>query len=244
MNDTAVFAFDGGYHHHHQHHHSKMDFFPKKSTSYRCEVCDVTVNSEVQLVQHRTGKTHIRRIGADLPAEDAGRFRSKEDEMDPITQAVVNNALGKLPVKRKATPKKWIYVAGFRFRRRKKKKTNVYNCDNTATTQVTCSHCNRTFNSEAQAAQHYNGVRHAKKVKMAENTKMETEEEIPERENGEDLGKKLGLFFCSLCNISVNSMQQLEAHKSGNKHGNKMQKLDGKCLDDKDGDSLECKDDD
>ncbi|XP_014791019.1 zinc finger protein 346 isoform X1 [Octopus bimaculoides] len=226
-----------------------MDFFPKKNTgSYRCEVCDVTVNSEVQLVQHRTGKTHLRKMRSDLPADEAGRgFRGKdEEEMDPITQAVVNNALGKLATKRKATPKKWIYVAGFRFRRRKKKKSNVNNSDNTTTAQVTCSHCNRTFNSEAQAAQHYNGLRHAKKVKMVENTKnMETDEDSPDRDtNGEDLGKKLGLFFCSLCNISVNSMQQLEAHKSGNKHGNKMQKLDGKCLDDKDGDSLECKDDD
>ncbi|CAI9721075.1 dyslexia-associated KIAA0319 isoform X2 [Octopus vulgaris] len=76
------------------------------------------------------------------------------------------------------------------------------------------------------------------------NISVNSMQQLEAHKSGEDLGKKLGLFFCSLCNISVNSMQQLEAHKSGNKHGNKMQKLDGKCLDDKDGDSLECKDDD
>lgn len=155
-------------------------------------------------------------------------FRGKnedDDDMDPITQAVVNNALGKLPTKRKAQP------------------------------QVTCNACNLTFNSELQAAQHYNGSRHAKKVRLMEAAKqMETEEDPAETDtngekllpsSGDDLGKKLGLFFCGYCNISVNSLQQLDAHKSGSKHRAKVQKADGKSIDDvKDADISDGKDSD
>lgn len=210
-----------------------MDFYPKKNSGpFRCEVCDVTVNSEMQLVQHRTGKMHVRKMQADIPSEETGErggmpFRGKnedDDDMDPITQAVVNNALGKLPTKRKAQP-------------------------------VTCNACNLTFNSELQAAQHYNGSRHAKKVRLMEAAKqMETEEDPAETDtngekllpsSGDDLGKKLGLFFCGYCNISVNSLQQLDAHKSGSKHRAKVQKADGKSIDDvKDADISDGKDSD
>lgn len=210
-----------------------MDFYPKKNSGpFRCEVCDVTVNSEMQLVQHRTGKMHVRKMRADIPSEETGGrggmpFRGKnedDDDMDPITQAVVNNALGKLPTKRKAQP-------------------------------VTCNACNLTFNSELQAAQHYNGSRHAKKVRLMEAAKqMETEEDPAETDtngekllpsSGDDLGKKLGLFFCGYCNISVNSLQQLDAHKSGSKHRAKVQKADGKSIDDvKDADISDGKDSD
>lgn len=210
-----------------------MDFYPKKNSGpFRCEVCDVTVNSEMQLVQHRTGKMHVRKMQADIPSEETGGrggmpFRGKnedDDDMDPITQAVVNNALGKLPTKRKAQP-------------------------------VTCNACNLTFNSELQAAQHYNGSRHAKKVRLMEAAKqMETEEDPAETDtngekllpsSGDDLGKKLGLFFCGYCNISVNSLQQLDAHKSGSKHRAKVQKADGKSIDDvKDADISDGKDSD
>lgn len=190
-----------------------MDFYPKKTEGqFRCEVCNVGVNSEVQLVQHRTGKMHIRKMRGDLPEETEAvrgampfRGKNEDDDMDPITQAVVNNALGKLPTKRKAQ-------------------------------QVMCNACNLSFNSELQAAQHYSGSRHAKKVRMMEASKDMDAEDDPTETNGEkilpsagdDLGKKLGLFFCGYCNISVNSLQQLDAHKSGNKHRAKLQKAEGK----------------
>lgn len=52
---------------------SNMDFYPKKNSGpFRCEVCDVTVNSEMQLVQHRTGKMHVRKMQADIPSEETG----------------------------------------------------------------------------------------------------------------------------------------------------------------------------
>ena len=55
--------------------------------------------------------------------------------------------------------------------------------------QVTCNACNLTFNSELQAAQHYNGSRHAKKVRLMEAAKqMDTEEDPAETDtNGEKL---------------------------------------------------------
>lgn len=100
---------------------------------------------------------------------------ARQSNVNPVVQAVVDNALGKLPTKRKQY-------------------------------EGMCSVCKVTFNSPSQESQHFQGSKHAKKVKLMK--------VAPENVSIE----KSSTFICQFCNVTVNSLAQFEAHRLGGKH--------------------------
>ncbi|KAM9265012.1 LOW QUALITY PROTEIN: zinc finger protein 385A [Morus bassanus] len=113
---------------------------------------------------------------------------------------------------------------------------------------IACSVCQIRFNSESQAAAHYQGNRHARRLKGLEAARArrggdtgDTQDtpgptpapagETPDRtavvapgrgpggeEEEEEKAKAKRLLYCALCKVAVNSLSQLEAHNKGTKH--------------------------
>ncbi|XP_061871307.1 zinc finger protein 385A-like [Colius striatus] len=78
---------------------------------------------------------------------------------------------------------------------------------------IACSVCQIRFNSQSQAAAHYQGNRHARRLKGLEAARGGQEEE-----EEEEKAKAKRLLYCALCKVAVNSLSQLEAHNKGTKH--------------------------
>nr|XP_022313689.1 zinc finger protein 385B-like [Crassostrea virginica] len=102
--------------------------------------------------------------------------------VNPVVQAIVDNALGKLPLKRKAYGGQ-------------------------------CEICKVVYTSESHETQHLMGSKHAKKAKIA----AAAEGKVP-------LAAFTG-FNCTYCNVVLNSLDQLQAHREGQKHKNTVLKL-------------------
>lgn len=102
--------------------------------------------------------------------------------VNPVVQAIVDNALGKLPLKRKAYDGQ-------------------------------CEICKVSYTSESHERQHLMGSKHAKKAKIA----AAAEGKVP-------LAAFTG-FNCTYCNVVLNSLDQLTAHREGQKHKTTVSKL-------------------
>ncbi|XP_077393192.1 zinc finger protein 385D-like [Festucalex cinctus] len=111
-----------------------------------------------------------------------------------------------------------------------------------------CGVCQINFNSDSQAQAHFQGSRHARKLKMQQQSKKEQKQLTvnntpakagsapssanrtaeggvmsapPTSKTGAEPANKM--LFCSLCKVSVNSRMQLDAHNSGTKHKNMLE---------------------
>uniref|UniRef100_A0A8D0BCE0 Zinc finger protein 346 n=1 Tax=Salvator merianae TaxID=96440 RepID=A0A8D0BCE0_SALMN len=83
-----------------------------------------------------------------------------------------------------------------------------------------CSLCHATFNNPLMAQQHYVGKKHRKqetKLKL-----MAHYGRTPEEPAASTAGKG---YPCESCNIVLNSIEQYQAHISGFKHKNQLEKL-------------------
>lgn len=111
--------------------------------------------------------------------------------INPVMKAVVNNALGNLPLKRKAYSGR-------------------------------CDACELEFNAESQEKQHFNGKKHAKKMRMLSFENSDVSPSVV-RATG---------FCCQFCDVTLNSLEQLEQHRSGTKHKKKVKacQLEGKTI--------------
>ncbi|XP_011882778.1 PREDICTED: zinc finger protein 346-like [Vollenhovia emeryi] len=111
---------------------------------------------------------------------------------DPVTKAVVDNIMGKLPTKKPL---------------------------------VRCEDCDLSFTSQAVLDTHLQGARHTKQVRSR--TIMATLEEtkVSFTKDDETNGLK-----CNVCNVCLNSIQQLQTHLNGSRHKKKLMrgKWDGK----------------
>ncbi|CAG2254162.1 unnamed protein product [Mytilus edulis] len=102
----------------------------------------------------------------------------------PVMKAVVNNALGNLPLKRKL---------------------HISRCDA----------CDIEFNAESQERQHYDGKKHAKRMRTL------ALEIKPGGEVSPSVLQASG-FTCQFCDVLLNSLEQLEQHRFGSKHQKKV----------------------
>lgn len=102
----------------------------------------------------------------------------------PVMKAVVNNALGNLPLKRKL---------------------HISRCDA----------CDIEFNAESQERQHYDGKKHAKRMRTL------ALENKPGGEVSPSVLQASG-FTCQFCDVLLNSLEQLEQHRFGSKHQKKV----------------------
>ncbi|XP_025092287.1 uncharacterized protein LOC112562904 isoform X1 [Pomacea canaliculata] len=80
--------------------------------------------------------------------------------------------------------------------------------------QQFCDTCKVMLNSPEQAHQHYQGARHAKRLKLV--VKGPRNDGATPGESESD--PHHGFFFCSFCNVYVNSVQQMTIHREGSKH--------------------------
>ncbi|KAF7997565.1 hypothetical protein HCN44_006136 [Aphidius gifuensis] len=85
---------------------------------------------------------------------------------------------------------------------------------------VRCNDCNQFFTSQTVLAAHLQGSRHAKQVRskviMAS---LEEQNFVPFTKNEEK-----NSLDCRVCNVSVNSIQQLQTHLNGSRHKKKATK--------------------
>ncbi|XP_013420898.1 zinc finger protein 385B [Lingula anatina] len=205
----------------------------------KCDICCIVLNSDQQAQQHFSGKTHMKKekarkeggetmaspltnplvaakvstpdfvpeiIKVDQPPnpfavlpKDAPEDPTKK--LDPVAQAVFDNMRGKLPTKRKVI-------------------------------EIPCAVCAIVFNSEDQADVHFKSQKHAKKLqtiellnkqKMVSDTSSNGEATTNGGKTEDGMVKMPGnQFRCSFCNVSLNSVHQLEMHRAGQKHKNKL----------------------
>uniref|UniRef100_A0A1B6IWA1 C2H2-type domain-containing protein n=1 Tax=Homalodisca liturata TaxID=320908 RepID=A0A1B6IWA1_9HEMI len=112
---------------------------------------------------------------------------------DPVSQAVVDNIIGKLPTKKEPV-------------------------------LLRCDICNIIVSSQEILETHYAGAKHARKLKGQELIKEILNSPhstfiAPNAQNGSE--SRIAEFTCKICNVRVNSEQQLQQHLTGSKHKNK-----------------------
>ncbi|KAJ9601343.1 hypothetical protein L9F63_000481, partial [Diploptera punctata] len=104
---------------------------------------------------------------------------------DPVTKAVMDNIMGKLPTKKQAVTCK-------------------------------CEVCGLEFSGQIVLETHLAGAKHAKKVKSQEILKqLQSSGQTFTRD------EKTRILKCEVCDVVVNSSQQLQTHLAGNKHKQK-----------------------
>ncbi|XP_069705701.1 zinc finger protein 385D-like isoform X3 [Periplaneta americana] len=104
---------------------------------------------------------------------------------DPVTKAVMDNIMGKLPTKKQAVTCK-------------------------------CDICGLEFSGQIVLETHLAGAKHAKKVKSQEILKqLQSSGQTFTRD------EKTRILKCEVCDVVVNSSQQLQTHLAGNKHKQK-----------------------
>ncbi|KDR12479.1 hypothetical protein L798_13723 [Zootermopsis nevadensis] len=107
---------------------------------------------------------------------------------DPVTKAVMDNIMGKLPTKKQAVTCK-------------------------------CDICGLEFSGQIVLETHLAGAKHAKKVKSQEILKqLQSSGQTFTRD------EKTRILKCEVCDVVVNSSQQLQTHLAGNKHKQKAMK--------------------
>ncbi|PNF14363.1 hypothetical protein B7P43_G05570 [Cryptotermes secundus] len=104
---------------------------------------------------------------------------------DPVTKAVMDNIMGKLPTKKQAVTCK-------------------------------CDICGLEFSGQIVLETHLAGAKHAKKVKSQEILKQL-------QNSGQTFTRdeKTRILKCEVCDVVVNSSQQLQTHLAGSKHKQK-----------------------
>ncbi|XP_041361206.1 zinc finger protein 346-like isoform X2 [Gigantopelta aegis] len=204
-----------------------------------CQACDVCLNSQGQLNQHRAGKSHVKKMNKlgiavptnesqDIPAEAfipkyGGAFVTAqpsqtvgEEDKEAIKEVLTSatspqdfNAM--LSRQFKVTiPTPGTNAAAPKPQPVKRKFTEIY-----------CEVCHVTINSDTQAQQHFQGSKHNKKMKLIADV-SEGEATSTTDASGQ---KKITTHFCHFCNISVNSVEQLQVHRAGSKHQKNVNKL-------------------
>ncbi|XP_064652721.1 zinc finger protein 346-like isoform X2 [Lineus longissimus] len=172
-----------------------------------CETCKLSLNSDQQLQQHLQGKAHLKQLTKlkneatpptppkpRQPPQQPGTSVPNQDnsaKLDPVSQAIYDNAMGKLPKKRRV--------------------------------DIHCDICDITLTSEVHADSHFKGSKHLRKLKLQEQKALMTQNDG--NENGGDGVQASGMgFHCSFCDMSLNSLQQLEAHRTGERHKKNVEK--------------------
>ncbi|XP_066594846.1 zinc finger protein 346-like [Prorops nasuta] len=84
---------------------------------------------------------------------------------------------------------------------------------------VSCDDCELLFTSQAVLDTHLQGARHAKTMRSKNIMASLEETEVPFSKDQETNGLK-----CNICNVSLNSIQQLQTHLNGSRHKRKVLK--------------------
>ncbi|XP_011506110.1 PREDICTED: zinc finger protein 346-like isoform X2 [Ceratosolen solmsi marchali] len=91
----------------------------------------------------------------------------------------------------------------------------------TKRSQVRCSDCDLDFTSQIVLDAHLQGARHAKQMRSKNILATLEETNVAFSKDQETNGLK-----CNVCNVYLNSIQQLQTHLNGNRHKKKMSKGD------------------
>ncbi|PVD32664.1 hypothetical protein C0Q70_08109 [Pomacea canaliculata] len=159
-----------------------------------CSVCNLYLNSPEQMQQHLAGKAHAKKVKAvaKLEADAAAKTETAVNaEALRINEVTSQSVTGSDTAASHA------------------------NTSNTEPpSQQFCDTCKVMLNSPEQAHQHYQGARHAKRLKLV--VKGPRNDGATPGESESD--PHHGFFFCSFCNVYVNSVQQMTIHREGSKH--------------------------
>ncbi|XP_078383289.1 uncharacterized protein LOC144665880 [Oculina patagonica] len=179
-----------------------------------CEICIVQLNSVSQALQHRQGKIHLNK------AKKVEKFRTMLQNptnhgissTGPIhPQLVPNPPPVTLPVEE---PRKQLGSVNFK-----------------------CDICQKIFNSESQAVQHFQGQKHKLKMQSVggSNTEIHSTPASQQRQNGTHCvaatgnnmlpfsltnGSENNGLYCEPCGLTANSKTQMDTHLQGAKHKN------------------------
>ncbi|XP_018318061.1 zinc finger protein 346 isoform X2 [Mycetomoellerius zeteki] len=82
---------------------------------------------------------------------------------------------------------------------------------------VRCEDCDLSFTSQAVLDTHLQGARHAKQVRSKNIMATLEETKISFTKDEETNGLK-----CNVCNVCLNSIQQLQTHLNGSRHKKKL----------------------
>uniref|UniRef100_A0A8D8LWC9 Zinc finger protein 385B n=1 Tax=Cacopsylla melanoneura TaxID=428564 RepID=A0A8D8LWC9_9HEMI len=137
---------------------------------------------------------------------------SKMETSDPVTRAIIDNVAGNLPTKKVANP-------------------------------IKCEVCNIEVSGQCVLDSHIQGVKHKRKLALlaaqqGKQAKTETTTSAPTAKGGVKTASSINngtfttpsmntvsssdkVFPCTVCNITVNSAEQLEIHKGGKQHKKK-----------------------
>jgi len=178
--------------------------------SVKCDICNITLNSEVQAKQHYSGKNHLKKMkqmGMALPGEEEGKkvmehYSSKSQDDNSEAQSSTSETTGTdeianiLPEETTSSqpnsqPNSRPTSPGNSEKASDDLQSDDSDCPDgpedasessllgkhprKRKLEIPCSVCDVVFNSEVQADQHFKGVRHAKRTKMAEDDKISDE---------------------------------------------------------------------
>ncbi|CAF1145618.1 unnamed protein product, partial [Brachionus calyciflorus] len=95
---------------------------------------------------------------------------------------------------------------------------------------VNCDACNIILNSKSTYDQHISGSKHKKKAQSLGLTLTQPAQTVPIQHQKNELptqeligpSKQLSQYNCDICNLNLQSKDQLDSHLSGKKHKKKL----------------------
>ncbi|XP_069105897.1 zinc finger protein 346-like [Argopecten irradians] len=187
-------------------------------SNFRCEACDITLNSIEQYMQHTTGRKHLNKVqaaGNQSVTENVGKMEqitnenNKEFESqskgDPFRKVIhtSDDTPSSLPEIDLPPPPPPPPPAG-----QKRKADDMNGCDI----------CQVFYNSSSQRDVHLSGKKHQKKLKTM--TEISTTSTDPLGLMSEPV---TNLGSCELCHVAYSSVIIRDQHLSGAKHRKKVQ---------------------
>ncbi|ESO06328.1 hypothetical protein HELRODRAFT_160492 [Helobdella robusta] len=203
------------------------------STPVLCEICNLKLNSTSQAEVHLKGQNHLKAV---KKLEKASSEQCSEGEMNGLNNTVdFNSTIQNIPVIQPSSQTVSDKSDENNTEGGKSEHTEPNQKRTKTLTYVYCEVCMAKFNSQAQADDHFKGLRHLKKLKL-----MQKSAHIGKREfyilylfqyqipipgqthrskiinltsvNKEMIGNVNGWFYCNSCNISCPTSAALHNH--------------------------------
>ncbi|XP_033727400.1 zinc finger protein 346-like isoform X1 [Pecten maximus] len=165
-----------------------------------CDICQVFYNSPSQKEVHLKGKKHQKKLKTTTeisPSDPLGL--STESLMDLGSCELCHVNYSSVTIRDQ-------HLSGAKHRRK------VQLSESTHQETEMCTLCNVTYTSPSNKLHHIQGRKHLRNIQS-----HSTPETAPV--------KNATCFRCMFCNISVNSLDQLEIHRQGSKHRAILQKM-------------------
>ncbi|XP_015240802.1 PREDICTED: lysine-rich coiled-coil protein 1 [Cyprinodon variegatus] len=165
-----------------------------------CDLCNIVFNSHIVAKSHYEGKIHAKNLRKkSLPKTEKGTAVQTEQSITPDLLNCEQNSFQQRDLDIDPDP------------------TGTSNIPDASVSSLSevdikdpekyCALCAASFNRPEMALQHYNGLKHQRRIAQQKLLKNLGKDVQPE-----------SLLMCNICNVSFNSVKVYQTHMQGNKH--------------------------